>query len=282
MQRVVFFCAIFLLFLILFIPEAQTKDPPVLFRSVATQGRGGRVSPFIIHGTRPANTAEWVSTLTTTLPGAAGVESCTATIVGPRTILTAAHCLRYATSMKFNANGKSYNATCAGAEKYTIDRNADADYALCFATDPVQGVPYQTLSTDPGELRSVTMLTLAGYGCISDPDRLYDGFNIGPAAIEKWPGDLLLTPNAVVVRGGAAVCLGDSGGGAYIQRSGASRVLVAINAKLNSELDNGPLSSTLRSVSTPDAKAFFKGWLDDPAHRGAAICGYSPNVMGCK
>ena len=277
MQRASFFCALVLLVLIFFIPVAQTKDPPTLFRSVAAQGRGGRVSPFVINGTRPANTADWVSTLTTT-----SGEDCTATIVGPRTILTAAHCLRGTKLMKFSVNSKSYTANCAAADKYTIGNNADADYALCLVTIAVQGVPYQTLSTDPDELRSATRLTLAGYGCISDPNRLYDGFNTGPADIEKWPGDFLLTPNAVVVRGGAAVCLGDSGGGAYILRPGASPVLVAINAKMNSELTDGPLSSTLRSVSTPDAKAFFKSWLGLSTNRGAAICGYSPNVTGCK
>lgn len=59
--------------------------------------------------------------------------SCTAALVGPRAVLTAAHCVPRAGRISFVFNDRTYDAACTISPRYGEgrDRDRSADYALC-------------------------------------------------------------------------------------------------------------------------------------------------------
>jgi hypothetical protein len=144
------------------------------------------------------------------------------------------------------------------------------DWALCLMNNPIDR-PYERLNDQAAALRRNGELLLTGFGCHDGSnDRRY---RIGEATIDSLPS----SDNFIRVRGGAVLCLGDSGGPAFLLTSGENgpRRLAAVNS------ENRPAGgiSLLASVTTASARNFFGDWS---GRHGVSICGVTPGAPGCR
>jgi hypothetical protein len=218
----------------------------------------------LINGT-PAVASEWPASVV----AAIGSNRCSATIVGPRTLLIAAHCLGPGVPVRFAIGASEYSSRCTRHPAYPAQ---DIDVALCQIDREVTDVPYENVLVDADRVTVDQTLLLTGYGCNQMGGHGgNDGvFRIGEAKVIGLPQP----PSVhIVTRGAVALCFGDSGGGAYLVE-GERRVLVGVNSK-------GNLSTDSYLAATFDARIveFFQSWT---ASTGERVCGLHDDVVGCR
>jgi hypothetical protein len=136
----------------------------------------------------------------------------------------------------------------------------------------VEGVPFEVVNTEAAKIKLGQALTLTGFGCIQPGGGGgNDGkYRVAEAIVTQLPSG---RSNDIVTERGAALCYGDSGGPAFLV-NGESRVVVSVNSR-------GDIRTTsyLSSVTTDEAKAFFKSWMDKNAQK---VCGISADAPGCR
>jgi len=140
---------------------------------------------------------------------------CSAVVVSPRLLLTAAHCVR-AERGTFVFDGAQYDARLFKSREY---REQGHDLAWGVADRDVVGAPTLELDFDiePGD--DVEVL---GWGCTEPGGRGPRGtLRSGRTQIARVKRSFLLVAKAA---GGAAVCFGDSGGPAFTVRRGVRRL----------------------------------------------------------
>lgn len=199
---------------------------------------------------------------------------CTASLVAPQTMITARHCVRdfgkISTPIVWWAFPKAV-ATCRHATP--TDDSPRLDIALCHLDRPLAG-PYESLNRDPGriEVSKKPRILLVGFGCgkSDEPDPKNPQFRTGGTNIDRIDG------GAYVAVGGAAVCLGDSGGPAFLELADGRRLQIAVNAE-EATADTSWLSST----SSPAAVTFIVGWAS-PQQNDQRICGFDPHAQHCQ
>lgn len=205
-----------------------------------------------------------------------GGGRCTATLIGPEVLITAAHCVDDRGTLFFTLlTGEQHRARCDHHRDY--DDNATADWALCKLETPATGIVYETLSMDRTIPDRSDWILLTGYGCTrSGGGGGNDGtLRIGFAEVIRTPrrGDW-----DIITRGDVALCFGDSGGPAFYTggREGqfADRLMISVNSRGNIE-DTSYLSKTLQNE-------VFSGWLKAwAADREVTVCGLS-HSDGCR
>ncbi len=221
----------------------------------------------VVIGASPQATSDWPATMIFR----SGVGGCTSTIVGPKTLVTAAHCVKDGESGSLKLNGTTITVNCTHHPAYTQQNNT-ADFALCSSDVEMSGVLFENISTSLAYPRKGQKLTLLGYGCRKEggTDHAFGQLYAGEAVVIRTPAP----PNLdIVTQGGAALCFGDSGGAPYI-RTGGRRYIAGINSR-------GDISefSFLSSTSTQLFVDWAVQWTES---KQTTICGLSINAPGCR
>lgn len=184
-----------------------------------------------------------------------GASYCTATIVGKRTILTAAHCARNMGNVTFTHNGKKYTAVITRSGKY---ETMGHDMALGYVAEDIVGAKPYTIG---GESKTGIEGQLLGYGCTSaSGNGGNDGIlRIGTSMIVK-----VSNYNIILSSGKAITCSGDSGGPTFVQVDGKPRLL-----GIHSQSD---FQSTSYDIRTDHADS--RSMLSDFATKNSTVvCG---------
>lgn len=218
-------------------------------------------------GADPADPARWPATLVFRTPSG----GCTATAVGPRVVLTAAHCVTNGQSGTVKTASGSLSVKCEHHPDYV--RDISPDFALCTASRDLPFTPYERVNTS-ATIGSSGAIQLLGYGCLTEggQDRTFGRLYQGQATVDETP-----TPGNLYTRtqGGAAVCFGDSGGGAYAHTNPAKtrRALMGVNSR-------GDIStySWLSTTSTHGFLDWARTWSE---RHGTEICGIHPSAASC-
>lgn len=217
----------------------------------------------LIGGTE-ADPKDWPASFATT--------NCTATLLGPKVLQTAAHCVGNGRTASLRIDGTSRSATCTHHPSYS--RNSTADFALCVFKEAIEREWYEKVMTEAekDKLAIGKKLRLAGVGCTKPGGggAKFGTFRTGEATITRLPS----TSNFdTVTRGGAALCYGDSGGSAFYEE-GEDRWVIGVNSR-----GNIYDTSYLSSVYTNSAQTFYRDWAAD---KGVVICGIHSEAEKCQ
>jgi V8-like Glu-specific endopeptidase len=226
-------------------------------------------SVSLLHGTTVSNPRAYPASFYSRH----GKDFCTSTLVGPKVLFTAAHCVINERLVEINHAGATIRGECTPAPGYNVSHPSE-DWALCLLDKPITDVKYERLNLDASLLKVGDRLRLTGFGCTkSDRSGGNDGvYREGNAPITMLPD---ARSNDIVTSGKVAVCFGDSGGPAFaVHRTKGDRVEVSVNSR-------GDIRklSHLASTSTPAAKKFLTEWS---AAKKASICGVPPSASGCR
>jgi uncharacterized protein YkwD/V8-like Glu-specific endopeptidase len=175
-------------------------DEPAIQESDEAADEGGALSPYITDGT--VDTGHPAVGLLQS--GSAG---CTATLIGRRTILTAAHCIA-TSSVTFKVGGKSYvSAQVARHPSYSAG-TASNDVAVAILAQDVVGVapaPINTAAVTVGQ-----SITLVGFGLTAEGGTGFGTKRMGTNRISS------VGSTRFSFVGQSNVCNGDSGGPSFV------------------------------------------------------------------
>jgi Trypsin len=257
-------------------PTATQNTGGISMKPVRALNQSG-TGPKVIGG-RPARTQDWPASFYSSAEGA----RCTATLVGPRALLLAAHCVGNGQEAVIEVGGQQVSGKCTHAREYRDGAgDPSADYTLCRLGTAISGIKFESVSLDPVRLKKNQPLLLTGYGCTAAPEGRggptggNDGvYRIGESKIVALPGELNRENNTILTRDEIMVCPGDSGGGAYLMLTASKRLVVSVNSRVWFQ----KRESYLSSLSSPDALAFLASWMKEREK----ICGVNLQGSMCR
>lgn len=220
-----------------------------------------------------AKATDWPSTYI--FVGANG-NPCTATAVGPRVMVTAAHCLPTIDSdgISGKIKGTEIDLWCEKAPLNTYGY----DLALCAASAQIpipKNTPYESVQVGSRAEPGAPLMVL-GYGCTKKGGAggvLYQG--------ESTVGTWVNQGKQFASHGSVALCSGDSGGGAYSPTDKDRRV-VGIASDVADDI------SRFTFLAHPKISSFIKNWQTrqvDPksgATIKVEICGIDGSNSYCR
>jgi hypothetical protein len=205
--------------------------------------------------------------------------TCTSTIVGEKTVITAAHCLQNGATanIRFQKDGVSVTLRCDHHPLYQRTGLIN-DIALCLSDKAIPtSFLYENLDMRKERIAMKTSLFLLGYGCrnvqdVGDPTKIGQLYG-GRSEVDKMP---TAVDDHLETQGGVVICPGDSGGAAYVLADTESgpRAIVGINSGYFAM----PRVSAISTFSEAAAKFIVK-WSAD---HNTVICGVNDDATNCR
>jgi hypothetical protein len=231
----------------------------------------------IIGGTK-ADPADWPATFVFKEGGGGG---CTSTLIGERAIITAAHCIDNGATGIIEVADEKLEVICRHHPAYrkvtgsepNWEELTSPDFALCLVADKLPARNFERVDVTGERIRVGEPIRLLGFGCRqkSGSDGAFGVLYEGKATITQIPQ----LPSYYTRTDGAAVCYGDSGGGAYQYKTTSKypRLLVAINSR--GDISKESLLSTTKLSG-------FSSWITAWATENSIeICGIHEHAKGC-
>lgn len=245
---------------------AEPNNGDVVLLDIQTVANSVPQYDTLIGGT-PADPKDWPASFTTSQ----GNSRCTGTMIGPKSLQLAAHCVGNGRTASINYKGKMYTSVCTHSPKYA--RDATADYALCSLSEPLDLPWYESILTpETNKIKVGDKIVLAGMGCTQPGGSGGNNnvFRVGSAPVIRMPTG----NNDIVTQGSSALCFGDSGGSAFWQDDDGVLKIAGVNSR-------GDIRTTsyLSAVFTPDGSSFYKSWAEK---NQASICGLDPEAKKCR
>jgi len=193
---------------------------------------------------------------------------CTGALVGPNTLITAAHCVPNGGNATFKVGAKTYTAKMTRSPIYNYPKS-DHDVALGVVSEAVTGISYVSIG---GKATQNLGIQLLGFGCTKKPNPgeapVSDGkLRIGSTVITGFKDFDMVSRQA----NGAAICFGDSGGPALVKVDGKD-FLLGLTTKGNLADTNWSLRLDMNESQT-----FLK---DFASANNVKICGVNENCGG--
>jgi len=231
----------------------------------------GSVAAVLKRGASPAESRDWTASFYLDEP-----KFCSATLIGPKVMLTAAHCLerdeKILISIWIKRKSIETEGRCTVHPEFSVDRSNDI--ALCSFGVEVPVAAYERISLEPTDLPLTNKkLLLTGFGCVDHENEVpLKKFLIGESTITALVGEDSKYPNSIRLSGGASLCLGDSGGGAYVRLPPSKRrLIVGVNSRY--------LNSTSWVSSLAKSSGFVTQWA---LENKVTICGKDKEAPNCR
>lgn len=220
--------------------------------------------PVLIGGA-PADRKDWPASFTTSQ----GNSRCTGTVIGPKALQLAAHCVGNGKTASIKSGAETYTGKCTHHQSYKTDPTAD--YALCLLDKEIK-LPWFENVMITRDIKVGDKILLAGMGCVQPGGGggNDDVFRIGETTVVRIPSN----DNDIVTKGNAALCFGDSGGSAYFKGSDGVYRIAGVNSR-------GDIQTTsyLSAVYTDTANKFYAKWVVD---NNAPVCGITQGMANCR
>ena len=231
----------------------------------------------VIEG-QPAQPKNWPATFVFR----SGGVLCTSTMIGDRVMMTAGHCVANGAKGRFVLqSGQETTVTCTHHPSYDAEqrppqeKNLTKDFSLCVIDVPLAGFPFERVSTSIDDVRKDVTIRLLGFGCTErmGVDQNFGVLFTGTTTIVRPPANS--DDIHVITQGNAALCSGDSGGGAYTEPdANGRRLLIGVNSRSNLS-DSSWISSTATNT--------FIDWaLEWSKDKNVQICGLHDTAKGCR
>lgn len=258
--------------------------------------RIGKASIQLSNGEEVIDLTDWRAVAVSDSDGG---EMCTLSLIGPRAVLLAAHCVdagqpalapepnAVAASVEFK--GKPYTLKCrlpAAYLQWEPDAwgapRSSADYALCEVNKPVKDVPFDTIA-DGLDFSAGAGIRLMGFGCIElgisgAGTYIYRDGKVDGRAILRMGNDTIERTGVTLhperpayywrlASGGKdpVLCPGDSGGPVTVGAAEKRRI-VAVNSGLGAipgvSAAHPAFYSYLSPLNTQAFHTFLKDWIE--------------------
>lgn len=204
-------------------------------------------------------------------------DYCTATLVGSKVAVTAAHCLDGTNeSVSFFYKGNYVHADCVTADGFEEETFA-SDWALCHLAPELKGpdIKYEVINTDPALVVKGNSLLVTGFG--SERQAASGQYEplFSPVVVT-----IAVPPSAASERlavDGNVLFQRDSGGAgfAYFGPNFSARVQVAVNSTRS-----GNAQDQLAAFASEAGHKFLEKW--DALHPGDLICGAYSQAVDCR
>lgn len=196
------------------------------------------------------------------LPEVVWIGNCTATLVAPDVVYTAAHCVYTGKRVDFEHETGNYNATCTEHPDYN-NRTVYNDYALCKLDSPVPEGTHMA-SFDPSGVAEDEKLLVNGYGRPNLVNLYW-----GEAGVRRIRGQ------DIVTCGPSNLGSGDSGGSLMRWTDDLTDATVRQVVGTNSRAGGG--CSYFNRVSHENFTSWAREYQTD---EGVELCGFARDCSG--